>query len=65
MTDTATETTWPEFMTVPEVALILRVSKMTVYRLVRSEELESIKVGRSYRVRTSSLRKITDGQQED
>lgn len=52
-------------MTVPEVALILRVSKMTVYRLVRSEELESIKVGRSYRVRTSSLRKITDGQQED
>jgi excisionase family DNA binding protein len=35
---------------VAEVALIMRVSKMTVYRLVHSGELEAIRVGRSFRV---------------
>ena len=38
------------FLTVAEVATIMRVSKMTVYRLVHSGELESIRVGRSFRV---------------
>jgi excisionase family DNA binding protein len=38
------------FLTVPEVATIMRVSKMTVYRLVHSGELEAIRVGRSFRV---------------
>jgi excisionase family DNA binding protein len=49
----ATETT-PlsdvRFLTVAEVASIMRVSKMTVYRLVHSGELEAIRVGRSFRV---------------
>ncbi|MCU1693056.1 MAG: transcriptional regulator [Frankiales bacterium] len=38
------------FLTVAEVAGLLRVSKMTVYRLVHSGELPSVRVGRSYRV---------------
>jgi len=38
------------FLTVAEVATIMRVSKMTVYRLVLSGELEAIRVGRSFRV---------------
>jgi excisionase family DNA binding protein len=38
------------FLTVAEVATIMRVSKMTVYRLVQSGELEAIRVGRSFRV---------------
>lgn len=38
------------FFTVAEVAAIMRVSKMTVYRLVHSGELEAIRVGRSFRV---------------
>jgi excisionase family DNA binding protein len=37
------------FLTVAEVATIMRVSKMTVYRLVHSGELEAIRVGRSFR----------------
>jgi excisionase family DNA binding protein len=49
-------TEWPDFLTVGEIADLLRVSKMTVYRLVHSGELESIKVGRSFRVASSSLR---------
>jgi excisionase family DNA binding protein len=39
-----------EFLTVAEVAAIMRVSKMTVYRLVHSAELPAIRVGRSFRV---------------
>jgi excisionase family DNA binding protein len=38
------------FLTVPEVASIMRVSKMTVYRMVHSGELKAIRVGRSFRV---------------
>jgi excisionase family DNA binding protein len=38
------------FLTVAEVASIMRVSKMTVYRLVHSGDLPAIRVGRSFRV---------------
>jgi len=38
------------FLTVAEVAAVMRVSKMTVYRLVHSGELPAIRVGRSFRV---------------
>ncbi len=38
------------FMTVAEVAALMRVSKMTVYRLVHNEELSAVRVGRSFRV---------------
>ncbi|HEY2577192.1 MAG TPA: helix-turn-helix domain-containing protein [Streptosporangiaceae bacterium] len=40
----------PQFMTVAEAAGLLRVSKMTVYRLCHSGELEAIRVGRSFRI---------------
>ena len=39
-----------KFLTVAEVAAVMRVSKMTVYRLVHSGELPSVRVGRSFRV---------------
>ena len=38
------------FLTVAEVADIMRVSKMKVYRLVHSGELPAVRFGRSYRV---------------
>jgi excisionase family DNA binding protein len=38
------------FLTVAEVAAVMRVSKMTVYRLVHSGELPAVRVGRSFRV---------------
>ncbi|MBI1378955.1 MAG: helix-turn-helix domain-containing protein [Frankiales bacterium] len=38
------------FLTVAEVATLMRVSKMTVYRLVHNGELPAIRVGRSFRV---------------
>ncbi|MBK5216714.1 MAG: helix-turn-helix domain-containing protein [Propionibacteriales bacterium] len=39
-----------KFLTVAEVAAQMRVSKMTVYRLVHNGELEALRVGRSFRV---------------
>ena len=39
-----------KFLTVAEVATIMRVSKMTVYRLVHSGDLTANRVGRSFRV---------------
>jgi len=38
------------FRTVAEVAGIMRVSKMTVYRLVHAGERPALRVGRSFRV---------------
>lgn len=45
----------PTFMTVAEVAEVMRVSKMTVYRLVQSGELPAVRVGRSFRVKTDAF----------
>jgi excisionase family DNA binding protein len=39
-----------KFLTVAEVAKVMRVSKMTVYRLVHSGELAAVRFGRSFRV---------------
>src|SRR5690606_20811361 len=39
-----------KFQTVAEVAALMRVSKMTVYRLVHTGELTAVRVGRSFRV---------------
>ncbi|MCS4489725.1 helix-turn-helix domain-containing protein [Corynebacterium sp. ES2794-CONJ1] len=43
------------FLTVAEVAEIMRVSKMTVYRLVHSGELPAVRVGRSFRVHEKAV----------
>ena len=43
------------FLTVAEVADMMRVSKMTVYRLVHSGELPAIRFGRSFRVPESAV----------
>ena len=38
------------FLKVTEVAAALRVSRMSVYRLIHSGEMEAVRVGRSFRV---------------
>ncbi len=43
------------FLTIAEVASMMRVSKMTVYRLVHNEELPALRVGRSFRVREDDV----------
>jgi excisionase family DNA binding protein len=38
------------FLTVAEVADIMRVSTMTVYRLIKAGDLRAVRVGKSYRL---------------
>jgi len=39
-----------KLLTVAEVAAIMRLSKMTVYRMVNSGQMPALKVGRSVRI---------------
>lgn len=50
----------PRFMTVMEVADIMRISKMTVYRLIHSGQLPAIRVGKSFRVPQSAVNQMFD-----
>jgi excisionase family DNA binding protein len=50
-----------KFLTVAEVAAHMRVSKMTVYRLVHSGELPAIRVGRSFRVPEKAVHDYLEG----
>ncbi|WP_202862681.1 helix-turn-helix domain-containing protein [Antricoccus suffuscus] len=49
-----------DFLTVAEVATLMRVSKMTVYRLVHSGELPAVRVGRSFRVPERAVHEYLD-----
>ncbi len=40
----------PAYLTVAEVAEMLRVSNMTVYRLINAGSLSAVRVGKSYRL---------------
>ncbi len=49
-----------EFLTVSEVARLMRVSNMTVYRLIKSGELSAVRIGNRYRVRESDVHRYLD-----
>jgi len=53
------------FYTVTEVARQLRVSNMTVYRLIKSGQLSAVRVGRGYRIRSEDIRKYLDERYMD
>lgn len=42
-------------LTVSEVAGTMRVSNMTVYRLIKSGQLSAIRVGKNYRIRETEV----------
>jgi excisionase family DNA binding protein len=44
-----------QLLTVSEVADVMRVSNMTVYRLIKSGQLPAVRVGKNYRIRESDL----------
>jgi excisionase family DNA binding protein len=63
--ETVEEVTMPErrsfvgdrLLTVGEVAATMRVSNMTVYRLIKGGQLPAIRVGKNYRIRESDVNK--------
>lgn len=42
-------------LTVGEVANLMRVSNMTVYRLIKGGQLSAIRVGKNYRIRRTDV----------
>lgn len=42
-------------LTVGEVAELMRVSNMTVYRLIKAGSLAAIRVGKNYRIRLDDV----------
>lgn len=59
----ATDSSAMTFLTVQEVADIMRVSSMTVYRLVHSGEIPAIRFGRSFRIPQSAVVHIMESVQ--
>jgi excisionase family DNA binding protein len=48
------------FLTVSEVAQMLRVSRMTVYRMIKQQELPAVRVGRGYRLREQHVHRYLE-----
>ncbi len=53
-------TNYPPVLSVKQVAEILAVSQNTAYALVRSGQIHSIRVGRSYRISLDAVIKYLD-----
>lgn len=47
-------------LTVREVAAMMRVSNMTVYRLIKSGQLPAVRVGKNFRIRESDMNKYLE-----
>ncbi|NKX53430.1 helix-turn-helix domain-containing protein [Arthrobacter mobilis] len=57
------------FLTVSEVAEVMRVSRMTVYRLVHAGRMPAVRFGRSFRVPEAAVEQylrnaVVDGRTE-
>ena len=48
------------FLTVQEVADLMRVSSMTIYRLIKAGELPAIRVGKHLRIRERDVARYLD-----
>lgn len=46
---------FPEILTVPEVAHILRIGRNTAYQLVADENIRCVHIGRSIRIPRTAL----------
>ena len=53
-----------QIMTVEEVAEFLKLSKITVYKLVKKGDLPGFRVGNSWRFRRETIAGIVSKQQE-
>jgi excisionase family DNA binding protein len=51
-----------ELLTVREIADAMRVSTMTVYRLIRAGALPAIRVGKHFRIRARDLDQYLESQ---
>ena len=50
----------PKLFTVSEVADLMRVSRMTIYRLIHSGELPALRAGKSFRIPQTAVQELLD-----
>ena len=51
-----------EFLTIPEVARILGISRIAIYKRVKKGNIKSIRVGRTFAIARKSIAKIAPGR---
>lgn len=54
-----------EWLTVEEVAAMLRLNVVTIYRWLRNNELRGIKLGKEWRIRESDLEAFIESHYND
>ncbi len=54
-----------QLLTVSEVADHMRVSNMTVYRLIKAGELPALQIGKNYRISSEDLSAYLDAVRTD
>ena len=54
-----------DVLTVDEAKAILKVSKKTLYNLVKSQKLHAVKVGRGWRILRTSIEEYLMGNHND
>ena len=65
LTTPSAQTTSDKFLTIPEVAAYLKISKSKIYYLVSRKEIPHLKLGRNVRIRESDLQKWLELQIEE
>ncbi len=55
----------PKILTVGEVCEILKVSRATVYRIIKEQDLKAIKVRKTIRIRLCDLEEYVNQYQEE
>jgi len=54
-----------EFITVDEIAEYLRISRMTVVRMIEKGELPALKIGRQWRIQKEDFEKWIRGKKNN
>ena len=55
----------PKILTVGEVCEILKLSRATVYRIIKEQDLKAIKVRKTIRIRLCDLEEYVNQYQEE
>lgn len=59
----------PDYLSVRDVSVRMKVCKMTVYRLIHAGELDAVRVGKQFRISpenlTSYLNRVKDDDSRD
>lgn len=51
---------YSDILTVEELCEVLRIGKNTAYKLLKSDEIKSIKIGKIYKIPKKSVRKYLE-----